>query len=141
MGQTCTECQCVIDDPCILKGGHTDGDTICDDEDPCMHWANAVPPIINGFSGIPDNCLCGDFDGDGFHSATDASAVNDCAAFLRFDCVSERDEVAPPIDGFYSATDADLINRVSSFLDPTYTLVCGLRPEGTCGGETGVSCF
>ncbi len=92
-------------------------------------------------SGIPDECLCGDFDGDGFHSATDAAAVNDCSAFLRSDCVSERDEVAPPIDGFYSATDADLINRVSSFLDPAYALICGRRPEGTCGGDTGVACF
>jgi hypothetical protein len=55
--------------------------------------------------------------------------------------VSERDEVSPPIDGFYSATDADLVNRVAAFIDPAYALECGLRPEGTCGGETGVSCF
>ena len=128
-------------DPCADQGGNSDGDLLCDDEDPCKFFTNTLPLVISGFSGIPDECLCGDFDGDGFHSATDAAAVNDCAAFLRFDCVSERDEVAPPIDGFYSATDADLINRVSSFLDPAYTLACGLRPEATCGGDTGVSCF
>jgi len=131
----------LADDPCAGKGGDADGDTLCDDEDPCKSFANTLPLVISNFSGIPDECLCGDFDGDGFHSATDAAAVNDCAAFLRFDCVSERDEVAPPIDGFYSATDADLINRVSSFLDPAYALKCGRRPEGTCGGDTGVACF
>ena len=108
-----------------------------------MHFANTLPLVISGFTGIPDECLCGDFDGDAFHSATDAAAVNDCAAFLRFDCVSERDDVTPPFpsDGFYSATDADLINRVSSFTDPAYRLKCERRPEGTCGGDTGVFCF
>ncbi len=89
-------------------GGDTDGDTLCDDLDPCKSFANTLPLVIsNFFSGIPDECLCGDFDGD----------------------------------GFYSATDADLINRVSSFLDPAYALTCGRRPEGTCGGDPGVSCF
>ena len=119
----------------------SDGDGIPDDGDPCKFFPNTLPLVISGFSGIPDECLCGDFDGDGFHSATDAAAVNDCAAFLTFDCVSERDEVVEPIDGFYSATDADLINRVAAFIDPAYTLKCSLRPEGTCGGGTGVSCF
>ncbi len=54
--------------------------------------------------------------------------------------LSERDEVAPPINDFYSATDAALINRVAGFVNPAYTLICGRRPEGTCGGLTGVSC-
>ena len=126
---------------CVDKGGNSDGDILWDDQDPCKFFTNTLPLVINGFSGIPDECLCGDFDGDGFHSATDAAAVNDCAAFISFTCVSERDEVAPPIDGFYSATDADLINRVAAFIDPAYTLQCGRRPEGTCGGMTGVSCF
>ena len=132
---------CAAEEACVCKGGDMDGDTLCDTEDPCMHFANTLPLVSSGFSGIPDECLCGDFDGDGFHSATDASAINDCAAFLRFNCVSQRDEVAGPIDGFYSATDADLVNRVAAFLEPAYQLTCGLRPEGTCGGATGVSCF
>jgi len=132
---------CASEDPCFGKGGDTDGDTICDAEDPCVHFANTLPLVISGFSGIPDECLCGDFDGDGFHSATDAAAINDCAAFIRFDCVSLRDEVAAPIDGFYSATDADQVSLVSAFLEPVFQLTCGLRPEGTCGGATGVSCF
>ncbi len=106
-----------------------------------MFFANTLPLVISGFSGIPDECLCGDFDGDGFHSATDASAVNDCAAFISFSCVPERDEVSEPIDGFYSATDASLIGGVAGFVVPAYTLQCTLRPEGTCGGDTGVSCF
>ena len=96
--------------------------------------------MISNFSGIPDECLCGDFDGNGSLSATDAARVNGCAAFVRFDCVPERDEVSPPINGFYSATDASLINRVAGFALPAYTLECGLRPEGACGGDTGVSC-
>jgi hypothetical protein len=143
---------CDDDDPCTidiceagqctyLPSGNSDGDILCDEEDPCKFFTNTLPLVISGFSGIPDECLCGDFDGDGFHSATDAEAINECAAFMRFDCVSERDEVAEPVDGFYSATDADLVNRVAGFLDPAYTLKCGRRPEGTCGGDTGVSCF
>jgi hypothetical protein len=128
-------------DACADKGGDSDGDTLCNDEDPCKTFPNTLPLVISGFSGIPDECLCGDFDGDAFHSATDAAAINDCAAFTSFDCVPERDEVAEPFDGFYSATDADLVNRVAGFLDPAYALKCGRRPEGTCGGDTGVSCF
>jgi hypothetical protein len=131
----------LVTDGCGELGGDTDGDTLCDDEDPCKQFANTLPLVMSGFSGIPDECLCGDFDGDGFHSATDAAAINDCAAFISFACVPERDEVAEPVDGFYSATDADLVNRVAAFLDPAYTLTCARRPEGTCGGLTGVSCF
>ncbi len=125
---------------CENLGGDTDGDTLCDDEDPCKSFPNTLPLVTSNFSGIPDECLCGDFDGNGSLSATDAAAVNACAAFVRSDCVSERDEVSPPINGFYSATDASLINRVAAFVDPAYTLICGRRPEGTCGGLTGVSC-
>jgi hypothetical protein len=135
-------------DPCAGSGGDTDGDTLCDDEDPCKHYANTLPLVRSPFSGIPCECLCGDFDGDCFHSATDAAAINDCAAFIRFECVSERDEVTGPCaggvcinDGFYSAMDADLVGRVSAFLIPAYALQCGLRPEGTCSGLTGVPCF
>jgi hypothetical protein len=123
------------------QDGNRDADILCDEEDPCKFFTNTWPLVIGNPSGIPDECLCGDFDGDGFHSAADVAAINDCAAFIRFDCVSERDEVAEPVDGFYSATDADLVNRVAGFLDPAYTLECGRRPEGTCGGDTGVSCF
>ncbi len=128
-------------DVCGDKGGDSDGDTLCDDMDPCKTFSNTLPLVISGFSGIPDECLCGDFDGDGFHSATDAAAINDCAAFISFSCVPERDEVAPPVDGFFSATDADLVNRVAAFIVPAYKLVCSRRPEGTCGGTTGVACF
>jgi cysteine-rich repeat protein len=141
--ENCDGCSatCTLEEACACLGGDTDEDTLCDDEDPCQHHANTLPLVISGFSGIPDECLCGDFDGDGFHSATDAAAINDCAAFISSDCVPERDEVSEPVDGFYSATDADLVNRVAAFLDPAYTLTCPRRPEGTCGGDTGVSCF
>ena len=122
------------------QDGDTDGDSLCDAEDPCQSFANSLPLVIHSFSGIPDECLCGDFDGDGFHSATDAAAINDCASFIRSDCVSERDEVDAGFDGFYSATDADLVNRVADSLHAAYTLQCKLRPERTCGGLTGVSC-
>jgi cysteine-rich repeat protein len=140
--ENCDGCSaiCTLEDACACNGGDTDEDTLCDDEDPCKYYANTLP-LVRGSAGIPKECLCGDFDGDSFHSAADAAAINDCAAFIRFDCVSERDEVAGPFDGFYSATDADLVNRVAAFLDPAYTLTCPRRPEGTCGGDTGVSCF
>jgi hypothetical protein len=91
--------ECFRGDECAGHGGDTDGDTLCDDEDPCKSFPNTLPLVVNPFSGIPCECMCGDFDGDCFHSATDAAAINDCAAFIRLDCVSERDEVSEPIDG------------------------------------------
>ncbi len=143
---SCDGCSEFCEDESLFPD--SDGDEIVDGCDACKFFFNTLPLVISGFSGIPDECLCGDFDGDGFHSATDAAAVNDCAAFISIDCVSERDEVTGLCsdgvcinDGFYSATDADLINRVAAFIDPAYTLTCGRRPEGTCGGDTGVSCF
>ena len=126
---------------CEGLGGDSDGDTLCDDEDPCKFFPNTLPLERSDFSGIPCECLCGDSDGDCFHSATDAAAINDCASLIRFDCISERDEVVEPIDGIYSGTDADCVNRVAAFLKPAYTLICPRRPEGTCDGMTGVSCF
>jgi hypothetical protein len=142
------QAECFRGDECAGLGGDTDGDTLCDDEDPCRFFPNTLPLVRSPFSGIPCECLCGDFDGDCFHSATDAAGVNDCAAFISFACVPERDEVTGPCaggvcinDGFYSAMDADLVGRVSAFLRPAYELKCGLRPEGTCGGLTGVPCF
>ncbi len=144
IGDYCEQGLCVgiVPEPalCDAFGGDTDGDTLCDDHDPCAFFANSLPLVISGFSGIPDECLCGDFDGDGRHSSTDAAAINQCAAFLRFDCVSERDEVDGRIDGFFSSTDASLVGAVSAFSKPAYTLICARRPEGTCGGDTGVSC-
>ncbi|TDI96535.1 MAG: hypothetical protein E2O73_12905 [Deltaproteobacteria bacterium] len=97
----------LANDPCAGQGGAADSDTLCDDEVPCRSFANTLPLVISNFSSTPDEYLCGDFDGDGIHSATDA----------------------------------DLIHCVSSFLDPAYALRCGCRPEGRCGGDTGVACF
>ena len=126
---------------CEGLGGDTDGDTLCDDEDPCKFFPNTLPLVISNIvEGIPDECLCGDFDGDGFLGATDAAAINECAAFIRFDCVPERDEVDGRFDGFFSATDASLVNRVAGSVHPAYLLSCRLRPEATCGGATGVAC-
>ncbi|TDJ06071.1 MAG: hypothetical protein E2O71_09970 [Deltaproteobacteria bacterium] len=136
----CAECT-GGEEPCAALGGDSDGDTLCDDHDPCRSFANSLPLVISGFSGIPDECLCGDFDGDGHHSATDAAAINECASFFRFDCVAERDKLDGRIDGFYTATDAHLVANVAAFLAPAYSLICAHRPEGTCGGDTGVSCF
>ncbi len=136
----CLECAGGVE-PCDAHGGDSDGDTLCDNHDPCASFANSLPLVISGFSGIPDECLCGDFDGDGRLSATDAAAISQCAAFLRFDCVSERDKVDGRTNGFYTATDARLVGAAAAFVAPAYSLICARRPEGTCGGETGVSCF
>lgn len=131
----------IVPDPCVDLGGDTDRDTLCDDEDPCKFFPNTLPLVISDtFHGIPDECLCGDFDGDGFVTATDAAAINECAAFLRFDCDPYRDEVDGNFNSWFSATDADLVNRVATFLDPAYLLTCRRRPELTCGGMTGVRC-
>ncbi len=42
----------LADDPCAGKGGDADGDTLCDDEDPCKSFANTLP-LDRGASGIP----------------------------------------------------------------------------------------
>jgi hypothetical protein len=131
----------IVPDPCVDLGGDSDRDTLCDDEDPCKFFPNTLPLVISDiFHGIPDECLCGDFDGDGFVTATDAAAINECSAYLRFDCDPRRDDVKGDFDGWFSATDADLVNRVATFFDPAYLLTCSRRPELTCGGMTGVRC-
>jgi len=125
--------------PCDDLGGDTDGDTVCDDEDPCMHFANTLPLVISNFVGIPDECFCGDFDNNHTLTGGDAQAINQCAGFVRFDCDLTRDDVDG--NGVLTGNDAARVNRVAGFLDPAYKLTCSRRPEGTCGGATGVSCF
>ena len=129
---------CASEDPCFGQGGDTDGDTICDAEDPCLHFPNTLPLVITSFSGIPDECLCGDFDGNHTLTGGDALAINQCSGFLRFDCDVTRDDVDG--NGVITGNDAARVNRVAGFMDPPYRLTCARRPEGTCGGATGVAC-
>ena len=128
-----------VGDPCDGQGGDTDGDTLCDDDDPCIHFANTLPLVISNFVGIPDECYCGDFDNNHTLTGGDAQAINQCAGFVRFDCDNTRDDVDG--NGVLTGNDAARVNRVAGFLDPAYLLTCSRRPEGTCGGNTGVACF
>jgi len=135
----CDECGLSPEALCDGFGGDTDGDTLCDSEDPCRFFHNSLPLTTSGFSGIPDECLCGDVTGDHFLTGSDAQILNHCAGFLRFDCDLSRDDVDG--DGVLTGNDAAQVNRVAGFLLPAYLLTCPRRPEGTCGGATGVSCF
>ena len=119
--------------------GDTDGDTLCDNLDPCKHFANTLPLVISNFVGIPDECFCGDFDNNHTLTGGDSQAINQCAGFVRFDCDLTRDDVDG--NGVLTGNDAARVNRVAGFLDPAYLLTCSRRPEATCGGETGVACF
>ncbi len=123
---------------CDGLGGDTDGDTLCDDGDPCEHYANTLQ-LVRGSTGIPHECLCGDFDSNHFLTGGDAQAINQCAGFVRFDCDVSRDDVDG--NGFLTGNDAARVNKVAGFVDPAYLLTCPRRPEATCGGATGVSCF
>ena len=115
-----------------------DGDTLCDAEDPCKSFPNTLPLQINNFFGIPDECFCGDHDGNHVLTGGDAQAINQCAGFARFDCDMDRDDVDG--NGVLTGGDAKIVNNVAGFAEQAYRMVCPWRPEGTCSQASGVPC-
>ncbi len=125
-------------DPCATLGGDTDGDTICDDDDPCISFPLSDPLDSNG-DGIPDECQCGDvapLGGDGLLGFDDATGFAQCfitgGTTGAFTCtqlpLGKGDTQRDGLWGFDDAT-----NAAQAFIGaiPTFSLTCEARPEGT----------
>ncbi len=124
-------------------GANADGDDLCDPADPCISFANSLPLADANLDGIPNECQCGDFDGDGFLSAGDLGPMFGCAPGAAFptDPAVCAAKLAAGVgkgeadgDGFYSAADVGLTFSAipgAAFPAPAYSLRCPARPEGT----------
>jgi hypothetical protein len=106
-----------------------DADGIPDVVDPCPSFANASPLQDGSGDGIPDDCQCGDSNGDGRINALDSRRVKQCAAGLRDDCGPELADANG--DGRINALDARRIEQTVVELRQSWELTCARRPEGT----------
>jgi len=59
-------------------GPDGDVDTLCDIEDPCPVFANAIPVVDTDGDGLPNDCQCGDYNGDGLRGFDDATCAGQC---------------------------------------------------------------
>ena len=83
------------DRSCDSLGGDSDGDKLCDDEDPCVSLSNTLPVLLllqgapnadlNG-DGVPNECQCGDPNGTGDCESADL--------FEAFNCIENDPENA-----------------------------------------------
>lgn len=103
-----------------------DGDQICDAQDPCPSYANVSLQDSDG-DGIPDECQCGDYNGDGIVNSTDLVPMNNCVSDNR---LCDQSIIDCNNDGVTMSVDIALANTVVNGA-PAYTLECGRRPEGT----------
>jgi hypothetical protein len=111
---------------CVGLGGDSDGDQLCDAEDPCPSYPNVSLVDSNG-DGIPNECQCGDANGDGIISSTDLVPMNLCASNSS---LCDQSLVDANGDGITSSTDIVPTNLVANGA-PAYTLRCARRLEGT----------
>ena len=114
-----------------------DGDGLADVNDPCVEFHNVDPSKDSTFDGVPDECQCGDSNGDGFVLSGDI-----VVAFL---CVlSDPNAQSPPCDfrirsgdtnNDGSFSNGDLLRMFLTASDPAnnpgWALTCPNRPEGT----------
>jgi hypothetical protein len=118
----------------------SDGDSLCDDADPCLTYPNRLPLVDTDKDGIPDECQCGDADGSGLFDSPDVAiasecAVNDPAAARIRSCISGIVRGDANGSGRFEREDSTLIQQVLGGKTPAYSLRCALRPEGTAPAE------
>ena len=122
--------------------GDSDGDTLCDNIDPCDSYPNTLP--VNGGGdtdpngdrnndNVPNECQCGDANGDG--------QINNGDAFIIATCASPAGCNAQAFDvGLGDANNSGTWQNGDAFSvafsaapggPPNYTLTCPRRPEGT----------
>lgn len=114
----------------------TDADTLCDTLDPCDQFANTLPlssqPDGDG-DGIPGECQCGDFNGDGALTATDIGGVAQCANGVVACNLDLVDVGIAPLqgNGAVTATDIGRVAQAANGNVATHSLTCVRRPGGS----------
>jgi len=111
---------------CVGLGGDSDADQLCDTEDPCPSYPN-VSLLDSSGDGIPDECQCGDANGDGQITSTDLVSINLC---VQNNNLCDQTIVDTNFDIATTSVDIVTANTVANGA-PAYTLVCARRPEGT----------
>jgi hypothetical protein len=111
---------------CVGLGGDSDGDQLCDAEDPCPSYPN-VSLVDSSGDGIPDECTCADADGNGFVTSTDLVGINLC---VQNNSLCDQTQIDANNDGATTSVDIVGANTVANGA-PVYTLTCERRPEGT----------
>ena len=129
---------------CGALGGDSDGDKLCQDEDPCPSFANTLPANIgmilnepNGdanLDGIPNECQCGDVNRDGVLANGDLVVAFQCVANDPFaqspPCSEQIFKGDTDNSGTWNNGDLVRIFTVFSGPNPSYGLTCSARPEG-----------
>lgn len=106
-----------------------DGDGLADSEDPCPTHANPTPTDTSG-DGIPDDCQCGDADGNGELEALDGYEITMCVLDSSA-CTLDVSIADADNNGVLEMADYGMIAQVIDGERPSYELTCLRRPEGT----------
>ena len=115
---------------CASLNGDTDADLLCDDEDPCPIFANGLPIVDSNGDGIPNECQCGDANGDGELQFADAFQIAICAG-PGGNCTADPSLADTDNNGQLQNGDAFLLaSTVNPGGPPAYLLTCARRPSG-----------
>ncbi|RZI82259.1 MAG: hypothetical protein EOP38_16555 [Rubrivivax sp.] len=139
IGDTCDNCSVVFNpdqidrdhnglgDVCnCLGGSDSDGDHICDAKDLCRGLAQKdITQADTDANGIPDECECGDVDGNGHVNSVDARLIQRCVVG-EIGCAPLCDVNG---DNKCNTTDARVIQQVAVGKFKASQLFCRFRPN------------
>jgi hypothetical protein len=117
-----------------------DDDLICDPVDACPGGQNTLPLCDTNGDNIPDDCQCGDFNGSGTLTGTDARSINKCStgSLPPEDCPLDLLDVN--LSDTLTGTDARNVNKASTGSLQTYELMCDRRPSGEPPPDISLAC-
>lgn len=117
-----------------------DTDRIGNPCDACPEWPNALPLQDRNGDNIPDDCQCGDFNGDGFLTGSDARSINKCSTGSLPEEQCPMDLLDVNGDGELTGSDARNVNKGSTGSLETYELTCPRRPSGEPPPDLALAC-
>jgi hypothetical protein len=133
-GEGCVECACP------QLGGDSDGDGICSDADPCPLWQNALPLVDTNGDSIPDDCQCGDSNGNGLVTSSDARIIYQCSTGSLSEEQCPLDLLDVNNSGRLTSTDLRWVNQAVVGIRQTWELRCPRRPSGTPPPDLAPAC-
>lgn len=132
---------------CANLGGDSDGDKLCQDEDPCLIFSNTLPVNVgttgdNGdanLDGVPNECQCGDPNNTGMFESADLLIAFNCLQNdpqnLQPECASRIAKGEANNTGVWESADLLGIFNAGNGTVATSSLTCAVRPEGTDSGS------